>query len=67
MEVVISKLDHLGALSLKIIRLVLAPDPTGKLGNRGLRNKVVNGVNLRYNAREVDRATTRNGNQGIRE
>ena len=50
---------------LEVAGLVLCPDETGVLGNRGLRFKAVNIANLGDDTGRVDRADTGDGSQNI--
>ena len=64
-KVTVSGLNHLGVFRFKITGLVLRPNETGKLCDRGLGIEPVDIANFSDNAGRVDLANARNGGQWI--
>ena len=58
-------LNHPGVFGFKFTRLVLSPDKSGKLGNRGLRIEAVDIANFSDDTGGVDLADAWNGGQGV--
>ena len=64
-EIAVAGFNHLGVLGLKVAGLVLVPDKTGELGDRGLRIEAVNVADLSNDTGGVDLANAGDGGQGI--
>ena len=64
-EIAVAGFNHLGVLCLKLTGLILMPDKTGKLGDRGLGIETVDIANLSDDTGRVDLANAGDGRQGI--
>ena len=66
-EIAVAGFDHLGVHGLKVAGLVLVPDKTSELGDRGLRIEAVNVANLSNDTSGVYLANAGNGGQRVRD
>ena len=58
-EIAVAGFNHLGVLGLKVAGLVLVPDKTSELGDRGLRIETVDIANLSDDTGGVNLANAR--------
>ena len=64
-KVTVAGLNHSCVLCFEVAGLVLCPDKTGILGNRGLGFKAVDIANLSDDTGGVNRTDTGDGSQGV--